>query len=135
MPDQHVRVAPGAVDVVDEGVEPDDAPRLDRVHLVRQRVEADRAGQVVHAEVEPAAGLEQLLDLLVGLAEPDHGVELHLHQARDPQPQPLGQAAADDLGDQGLATLAGSGEFHDVYAEVVGFDNTGKRAPSRKGVT
>ena len=59
--------------------------------LVRERVEAERAGQVVHAEVEPAAGLEQLLDLLVGLAEPDDGVELHLHQPRDPQSQPPGQ--------------------------------------------
>lgn len=135
VPDEHVRVAPRAVDVVDEGVEPDDAARLDRVHLVRQRIEADRAGQVVHAEVEPAAGLEQLLDLLVGLAEPDDGVELHLHQPRDAQPQPLGQPAADDLGDQGLAALAGSGELHDVGTQVVGLDDSGERSTLLKGVT
>ena len=51
-------------------------PGLGRVHLVGERIEAERTGQEVHPEVQPAARLQQLLHLLVGLAETDDRVEL-----------------------------------------------------------
>ena len=52
MPDQHVGVARGPVEVGDEGVEPDDARGELGIGRVGQRVEGERAGQVVEAEVE-----------------------------------------------------------------------------------
>lgn len=128
VPDQHVRIAPGPVDVVDQRVEPDDPSGFLRVHLVGERVEADRAGQEVHAEVEPAAGLQELLHLLVGLGEADDRVQLHPHQVGDAQPEPPAELSADHLRDECLAPLSGAGEFHDVRAEVVGLDDPGERA-------
>src|SRR3546814_9534811 len=67
VPQQQVGVARGAVDVGDEGVEPDDRQRQQRVGLLDQRVEVDRAGQVVERDVGAAAGADQVLDLRVGL--------------------------------------------------------------------
>src|SRR6185503_16667550 len=55
VPHQQVGVAPGAVDVVDQGVEPDDPARLPRAHLEGEGVEADGAGEEVHPEVRSAA--------------------------------------------------------------------------------
>ena len=91
--------------------------------LVGERIEAERSGQEVHPEVQPAARLEELLHLLVRLGETDDGVELDGHQLRHPQPQPPAELPADDLRDQGLAALPGSGELHDVRPEVVGLDD------------
>lgn len=133
VPDQHVGVPPRAVHVVDQCVEPDDLPGLRRIHLVGQRIEAQRAGQVVHAEVQPAAGLEEFLDLLVRFGETDDGVELHGHQLRHAQPEPPAELAADDLRDQGLAPLPRPGELHDVRAEVVALDDPGERAAFTQG--
>ncbi|CAO0836956.1 hypothetical protein SMICM17S_06193 [Streptomyces microflavus] len=122
-----------AVDVVDQRVEPDDPPRLGRAHLVGERVEAERARQVVHAEVQSAARLEQLLHLLVRLGETDDRIELDGDQFRHPQPQPPPQLTADDLRDERLAALAGSGELHDVRTEIVGLDNPGERSTLPQG--
>lgn len=124
---QQVGVAPGAVDVVDQRVEPDDPSGLRRAHLEGERVEAERAGEEAHAQVGAAAGLEQFLHLLVGLTEPEHRVDVDGHQPRHPETQPAGEFAADHLGDQRLAALTRAGELQDVRAEVVGLDESRQR--------
>ena len=95
---------------------------------------AERAGQEIHPEVGPAARLQQLLNLLVGLGAADHRVDLQTtspgRAARAPR-----QLSADHLGDQRLGALAGAPELRHVRAEVVGLDDPGSEPPSRSGVT
>ena len=79
VPQQQVGVAPGAVDVGGERVEPQDA-RADVRAGGLLAVVPERAGQEVDAEVEAGAGVEQVLDLLVGLVASDLRVELERHQ-------------------------------------------------------
>ena len=127
VPDQEVRVAPGAVDVLHERVEPEHLAGELRLGRPAQRVEAERAGQEVHAEVQALAGPQQVLDLRVGLADGDPGVEPGQHQLGYPQAQAAGELAGDDLGDQGERPLAGAAELHHVGAEVVRLDDGGQR--------
>ena len=96
-------------------------------------VEAERAGQEVDAEVQPDAGGEQVLDLLVGLVLPDRGVEVDRHQVRGAQAEAPGQLADDHLGDEDLQPLPGAAELADVGAEVVGLDDAGQRAALAQG--
>src|SRR3546814_3319619 len=63
VPHQQVGVARGAVDVGDQGVEPDDRRRQRRVGLLDQRVEVDRAGQVVERDVGAARSEEHTSEL------------------------------------------------------------------------
>ena len=76
----------------------------------------ERARQEVDAEVEPGAGVEQVLDLLVGLVAGDLGVQVERDQPRGAQPDPAGQLADDHLGDQHPHALAGAAELADVGA-------------------
>ncbi len=133
VPDQQVGVAPGAVDIVDQRVEPDHTAGLHGVDLEGERVETEGTGQEVHAEVEPAAGLEERLHLGVGLAAADDRVQLDPGQLRHAQPQPAAELPADHLGDQRLAALAGAGEFHDIGPEIVRLDDAGERAALTQG--
>jgi hypothetical protein len=95
---------------------------------VHHRVEAEGARQEVHPEVEPRAGPQQVLDLLVRLGPPEHRVDLDQHQLGDRQAERAGQLADQHLGDQHLAALAGAAELHDVRPEVVGLHHPGQRA-------
>jgi hypothetical protein len=119
---QQVGVAPGAVDVVDQRVEPDDPPGLLGAHREGERVEAEGTGEEVHAEVGAAAAPQQVLHLLFGFAEAQHRVHLDGDQTGHPEAEPAGEFAADDLGHQRLAALPRAGELGDVRPEVVGLD-------------
>ncbi len=135
-PDHEVGAVHGPVDVHRERVQPDDAPGLPRVH--REHLgdlgrEVGAARQVVHAEVEPRAGVQQVPHLLVRLGLGERRVEVREHQLRHPQPQLPGQLAHDHLGDQRLAALRGAGELQDVGAEVVGLDDGGHGAAGTQG--
>ncbi len=91
-------------------------------------VEAEGARQEVHAEVEPGAGVEQVLHLLVRLVPGDRRVQLQGDQVRGAQPDPAGQLAHDHLGDQHPQSLAGTAELAHVGAQVVGLDQPGQAA-------
>ena len=67
VPDQEVRVARGTIHVGHERVEPEDAGGEVRVGLSYERVEAQRARQVIQGKVEAGAGPEQVLYLGVRL--------------------------------------------------------------------
>jgi len=120
VPAQHVDVAPGAVHVADERVEPQHAPREPRVDRERAGVEVERSGQEVHAQVQAGAAAQQVLDLLVRLRDAERRVQLDRHQLRHRQPQPAGQLPADHLRDEHRQALPGAGVLDDVGAEVVG---------------
>ena len=127
VPDQQVGVAPAAVDVGDERVQPE-RPRGDVGRDLERRVEAEGAGQEVDAQVEAQAGVEQVLHLLVGLVAGDPLLELQHHQSRRAQVEPERQLADDHLGDQHGQALAGATELADVGAQVVGLDDAGERS-------
>ena len=85
------------------------------------------AGQEIDRQIEPDAGVEQILDLLVRLAPTQLGVDLDQRQIRDRDAQPSAELADHDLGDQRLRPLAGAGELDDVRPRVVGFHQPGQR--------
>ena len=93
------------------------------------RRERQRAGQEVHAEVDPAAGGDQLLDLGVGLGGAQRGVELHRARARAPAARaraptsPATISAASAFG-----PLAGAAELEHVQPVVVGLHQPGHRS-------
>ena len=127
VPTEHVDVPPGAVDVAHERVEPQHAPGELRVGGECGGVEVERAGQEVDAEVQAGAAAQEVLHLLVGFGRAEGRVELDRHQLRHGEPEPPGQLAADDLGDEHRSSLARAGVLHHVGAEVVGLHQPGQR--------
>ena len=69
------------------------------------RVEVQRTGQEVDAEVAPGAGAEQVLHLLVGLVPGDRDRDVDHGKPRRGDAEPAGQLADEHLGDQHLAAL------------------------------
>src|SRR5690606_6580920 len=68
VPNKEVRIARGAVDVGDEGVEEQDARgELGARKRAANRGEGDRAGEVVEADVHAHARFEQVRDVRIGL--------------------------------------------------------------------
>ena len=132
VPDQEVGVAPRAVDVGGEGVEPQDVGRGVGRGWPRPVV-AERAGQEVDAEVEAQAGGEQVLDLLVGLVLGDGRLQVDDGHPRHVEAERPRQLADDDLGDEDLDALPGSAELQHVGAEVVGLDDARQRATLLEG--
>ena len=105
------------------------------VGLQHQRIEADRAGQVVEGEVEAGAavdgigaGADQVLDLGVGLGARQVGVEQGEHDLGNRQAGGAGELAGDELGDQRPRSLAGAAELEDVEPVVVALDDRRQRA-------
>ena len=132
VPDQQVGVAPRAVDVGRERVEPQDAGRQRAVGRTGPVV-PERAGEEVDAEVEPEARGEQVLHLLVGLVLGDRRLEVDEGEAGDGQPQRPGELAHEDLGHEHLEALAGAAELQHVGAEVVGLDDARQRPALLEG--
>ncbi len=135
VPDEHVGVARRAVEVAHERVEPDDARRELGVGLPRERIERDRAGQVVEREVERrraiaqlGAGADQVLDLGVGLGARQVGVDQGEDDLGNRQAGGARQLAGDELGDQCARPLAGAAELEHVEAIVVALDDRRQRA-------
>ncbi len=90
-------------------------------------------GQEVHAEVEPAAREQQVLDLGVGLRPTDDGVELEQHELRNPEAERTGELAHDELRDERLRPLARTPELEHVETVVVRLDERGERAALPQG--
>lgn len=128
VPDQQVRIAPAAVDVGGEGVQPEDAGSLRRVGGVAG-VPAERAGQEVDRQVQPDAGGEQILHLFVGLVLADRGVELERTELGNPQSQPPRELPDDHLRHQHLQALTRAAELGDVGSQVACLDDAGQRTP------
>ncbi len=132
--DEQVGVARGAVDVRHQGIEPDDlGGEVGRGRIVLARRVGLRAAEEFDAEVQPDAGEQQLLDLGVGLAAADPGVELDRHQLRHRQAERPRQLARDHLRHEHQRPLPGAAELADVEAVVVGLEQSRQRAALAEG--
>ena len=129
MPDEQVRVGGGAVDVGDQGIEPDDVGCELGVGLHGPaRGVRERAGQEVDGDVEPAACEDQLLDLGIRLGTPEDGVEVKQRDLRHPEAEGAGELADDDLSDERERALPRAAELQHVQPVVVGLDQPRHRS-------
>jgi len=129
MPVEKVGVAGGAVDVEDEGVEPDGEGGGAGIGLVAgSGVEHGGAGEVVEGKVEADAGAEEIADLLVRLVAPQGGIDFGEDEFRDVEAEGTADLTGYEFGYKGERALAGAAEFYDVEAEVVGLDDGGEGA-------
>src|SRR4028118_1263134 len=76
MPDEHVGVASGTVDIGHVAVKPDNLRREVGTERVDQWVEGDRARQVVECQVETSAIQDQGMNLRVWLRPGEVGVQV-----------------------------------------------------------
>src|SRR5829696_9685491 len=129
VPQQQVRVLRRAVDVRAQGVEPDDlGGHLRAGRRAGRRVVRERAGEEVEADVEPAARVDQLLDLGIGLGAAQLGVQLDENDLRHGQAGGAGELAGDELRQERLRSLPGPAELEHVESVVVGFYQSGQRS-------
>ena len=137
VPDEEVRVLGRAIRVRHERIEPDDVGREVGIDDVargrRSRVERQRTGQEVHAQVQAAAGAHQVVDLLVRLGVAEGRVDLDRHEVGHGQADRPGQLAGQPFGDERARPLAGAAELDHVQAVVVGLDEAGQRAALAQG--
>ncbi len=136
VPHEQVRVLRRSVRVGHEGIEPDDVGgevRVDPSGPWPRRVERQRARQEVHPEVQAAARVDQVVDLLVGLGVAQGRVDLDADELGHGQPDGPRDLAGQPLGHERPRTLAGAAELHDVQPVVVRLDQTGQRAALAQG--
>ncbi len=133
-PAEQVRVARRAVDIRDEGIEPDDSGSqvgIDRA--IRNGIEGERAREIGEAEILADASPQDVLDLRVGLTLAESRVEVHQCRRRHRQPEHTGYFRGEQLGDQRLHSLPRATKLHHVCPRLVGLDDSGQRPPSRSG--
>ncbi len=121
VPHEHVGVAGGTVHIHQQAVEPHDLGSQAGIHGRHKRIEGERAGQVVHGQVEARAEPQQILNFFVGLGATKGFVELGKDDFGYPQPKQPGYFAADEFGDERFDALPCPPEFEDVEEAVVGF--------------
>jgi len=127
-PPQQVRVLDRPVDVHHEGVEGDDQRGQRARHRDPGRgVEADGAGEVGDAQVQPGAPGEQVADLGIALGAPERGVDVERDQLRNAQADRARQRAGDDLRDERGGPLPGPRELRDVELAVIGLHDRWQR--------
>jgi hypothetical protein len=120
--------------VRDERIEPDDVRGFIRVDVrVGSRVEHQRAGQEIETEIKPAAAMDEILQLLVGLGITQPRIDIDEHELRNGQPDGPGDLTRQPFGNEGPRTLAGAMELDDVEAVVVRLDQAGKGATLAQG--
>src|SRR5215203_2703595 len=76
VPDQHVCVARGTIDVRDIRVEPDDPRGKLRGNLMNDRVVADRSRKKIEREVLPRTVMNEGVDLRIRLGAREVGIEV-----------------------------------------------------------
>lgn len=126
MPQEHVGVAPGAVDIGDKRIEPYDTRGFHRVGSVDDDVPCQGAGKEMQAEVEPAARLQQVLYLLVALGAAETLVEVDKDEFGNAHTCGAGNLTAYEFGDKSLCTVASPTELKHIFKAVVGVDKRRK---------
>ena len=133
VPDQEVRVAWGAVDVGHQGIEPDDARGEVGIRRPYERVEAERARQVVQGKVQTCTSFRRSCISGSGSAA-QLGREVDEHDLGHEEVEVAGYLACHELGHQRLAALSCTTELEDVGPEIVRLDDRGQRTPSRRAL-
>ena len=124
VPDEEVGIARRAVDVLREGVEPDEhGGFIYGRGVARGGVEHGGAGEVVESEVEAGARFEKLANFVVGIVAAEGWVDLDEDDLGNAEAKGTADFASEEFGDEGEDSLPCSAEFDDVEAEVVGFYN------------
>jgi len=131
VPDEKIRVFHRAIDVGDERIEPDDRRRETRVAAdlrVDERIERDRAGEVVEREVEPLALPQQILNLRIALGHRHPRVEIDEDDLGNRESENARDLPGDELRDERFRALSGAAELQHVRAAVVARDDRGQRS-------
>lgn len=132
VPQKHIGVAPCAVDVGDKGVEPDDAGCFEGIGMVDGHVPRERAGEEVEAEVESAARLKEILNLLVAFGAPEVFVEVDKYLLGYTEMCGACELASYKFGYQCFGSMSAAPEFQDVLELVIGVDKRGERSSLAK---
>ncbi len=129
VPHQQVRVGHAPIGVGGERIQPHDVGRERRIdRIAGGRIEGHRAGQEVDPEVQTGAGMDEVLDLAIGLGIAQATIDLDGHQVRHGQADGPAELAGQPLGDERARTLAGAPELDHVQPVVVGLHQPGQRA-------
>ena len=126
VPHQHVGVARGPVDVGHERIEPDDAGRKVRRDLLHHRIERHRTRQEVERQVEPAAVVDEGVDLGIRLGPSQVGVEIRENNLWHREPECPGDLAGYELGHQCPCPLPGATKLQHIQPVVICFDDGGQ---------
>ena len=122
----------GPVRVGHEPIEPHDVGRErwvdDSRGVADGRIERQRPGQEVHAEVDAAAGPDEIVDLLVRFRVAERRIDVDRDEVGNREADRAPDLAREPLGDERAGSLAGASELDDVEAVVVGLDEPGERA-------
>ena len=118
-----------AVDVAGVRVEPDDGRSEQRVGLVGDRIEGDRAAADSRsARLSPALARISCWISGSGSVRARSAIELDEHDLGHGEPGGAREFSDDDFRDQHLGSLAGTAKLEHVHAGVVGFDDGRQRA-------
>ena len=134
VPDEEIGVARRPVGIGRERVEPDDRRGVPRIDLRRgARVERQGPRQEVEAQVQAAAAMDEILELLVGLGVAEAAVDLDRDEFGDRKPERPTDLTGQPLRDERARTLACGAELHDVQPVIVGLDQARQRATLAQG--
>src|SRR5215204_841498 len=133
VPDQEVSVARGTVDVGHQGVEPDDSRGEVGIGRLYERVEPERARQVVQRQVQARASFQQVLYLGVRFRAAQLGGEIGEHDFGHQETEAARDLPGHQLGHQRFAALPGPAELEDVGPEIVRLDDRRQRTPLTQG--
>lgn len=133
VPHQEIRIAPTAIDVADERVEPHQPRREFARDESPSPFDPECAGQEVHAEVQANTCLEKILDFLVGFVLGQLFVQPEAHHVGYPKTHGARQFSGDDLGREHRRPLAGTVKLRYVGAKVIRLDDAGQGTAFAQG--
>ena len=130
LPDQDVGIPVGAIRIGGIGIEPHQVRRETRVNDLPggKRIEVECAVEVARADVDPVAPAQDLLDLGIGLGPAERRTDLDQRGLRHRESEPLGEHSHDQLGDEGLGSLAGAAELDHEETRIRGDDGRQRSA-------
>jgi hypothetical protein len=129
VPEEQVRILCGPVHVRHERVEPHD---LRRERGIDSEASGRRVGGGARQEVEPEvlapARREQLLDLRVGLGQPQRRVDLDQHLLRNGESKRSSELSHEHLGHERARPLPGAAELDHIQTVVLRLEQPWQRA-------
>src|SRR5687767_256210 len=117
VPHQEIAVARRAIDVGNQGVEPDDLRRqafFAGHRSVDQWIEGDRAWKVIESEIEPFAAPQKVLNFSIRLGPGHPRIDIRENDLGNGKAEVAGDLTGDELGDQRANALPGSSELENV---------------------
>jgi hypothetical protein len=133
-PNQQVDIARRAIHIGHIGVKPDNLRRKARVRRrLHQGVIGKGGGQKAHPQIQPDAGLEQILNLLVWLIQPKAALKLDQDKFGNGQPQRAPDLPGNQFGHKRLDALTRTPKFDHIQFAVICLDQRRQRTAFTKG--